>query len=69
MNVLVCVVPCSDYGMNITDVTDPIQSASMKGGVVRALWQLALALVFKSIITIFTFGIKVRHRLCFNRLQ
>ena len=28
-------------------------------GVRRALWQLALAMVFKALITVFTFGMKV----------
>ena len=29
-------------------------------GVKRALWQLSLAMVFKGLITVFTFGMKVR---------
>jgi chloride channel 3/4/5 len=29
-------------------------------GVKRAIWQLVLALLFKGIITVFTFGMKVR---------
>ena len=30
-------------------------------GVKRALWQLSLAMIFKGLITVFTFGMKVRE--------
>ena len=56
----------SDYkDTNFTlNVNDPQLSDAEAGtGVISAVWQLILAMVFKSIITIFTFGIKVRYTL------
>ncbi|KAK2160894.1 hypothetical protein LSH36_125g02012 [Paralvinella palmiformis] len=49
----------SDYQRNLTDATTDFTSANIDSGVTRAMWQLALALVFKMVITVFTFGIKV----------
>ncbi len=43
----------------MTDATSTVQSAPMGPDVVKAMWLLALALIFKCIITVFTFGIKV----------
>ena len=34
-------------------------SAPLGDGLKTAVWQLVIALIFKSVITIFTFGIKV----------
>uniref|UniRef100_A0A671QY37 H(+)/Cl(-) exchange transporter 4-like n=1 Tax=Sinocyclocheilus anshuiensis TaxID=1608454 RepID=A0A671QY37_9TELE len=45
---------------NMTRPVDDIPDRPAGPGVYSALWQLALALVFKIIITIFTFGMKVR---------
>lgn len=50
---------CSDYNRNFTDVNSAIESAESGPGVYRALWLLALALIFKCVITVFTIGIKV----------
>ena len=55
--------PCfsSDYNRTFTRVDQTTYPSVEAGpGVDRAMWQLSLALVFKAIITIFTFGIKVR---------
>ena len=50
----------SDYNRSYTRVDQSVYPAAEAGaGVERAMWQLSLALVFKAIITIFTFGIKV----------
>lgn len=49
---------CSDYEREWSNSTT-IESAPLGAGVIQALWLLALALVFKMIITVFTFGIKV----------
>ena len=51
-------VPPSDYQRNLTDVNEAFKSAPLGPGVVAAIWQLVLALIFKMLITIFTFGIK-----------
>lgn len=45
---------------NMTRPVDDIPDRPAGPGVYAAIWQLALALVFKIIITIFTFGMKVR---------
>ncbi|XP_031357157.1 H(+)/Cl(-) exchange transporter 5 isoform X2 [Photinus pyralis] len=47
-----------DYNRNFTDVNS-IEIAAAGDGVYRAVWLLILALVFKLIMTIFTFGMKV----------
>ena len=50
----------SDYHRNFTDLSAAaIESAPTGPGVYRALWLLALALIFKIVITVFTIGIKV----------
>jgi len=49
----------SDYRLNMTDVTSDVVSGPVGDKAVSALWQLSLALVFKMIVTVFTFGIKV----------
>ncbi len=59
MKSILCLL-CSDYTRNVTDVTTEFESAPLGPGVKNALWQLALALIFKGAITVFTFGIKVR---------
>ncbi|KAK6167989.1 hypothetical protein SNE40_021902 [Patella caerulea] len=48
-----------DYSRNMTNDHPYMGSAIASDGVIRAVWKLALALLFKSLITIFTFGIKV----------
>ncbi|KAF4529490.1 hypothetical protein B566_EDAN015001 [Ephemera danica] len=47
-----------DYNRNFTDVNSAIEIAAAGPGVYNAIWLLVLALVFKLIGTIFTFGIK-----------
>lgn len=51
-----------DESVNVTlNVNDPnLPGAAAGSGVHKAIWQLILAMVFKIIITIFTFGMKVR---------
>ena len=52
----------SDYISNNStiNVNNPHYPGAKAGdGVVTATWQLLLAMLFKAIITIFTFGIKV----------
>lgn len=44
---------------NMTRPVDDIPDRPAGPGVYTAMWQLALALVFKIVITIFTFGMKV----------
>ncbi|XP_071951740.1 H(+)/Cl(-) exchange transporter 4-like isoform X2 [Antedon mediterranea] len=49
-----------DYRRNITDVDKNSWPGAVAGpGLYTAMWQLSLALVFKAVITVFTFGIKV----------
>lgn len=53
----------SDYEIDNStlNVNDPHWPGANAGaGVKMAVWQLILAMIFKAIITIFTFGIKVR---------
>ncbi|XP_067003599.1 H(+)/Cl(-) exchange transporter 5 isoform X8 [Anabrus simplex] len=47
-----------DYNRNYTDVTSAIEKAAAGPGVYKAIWLLVLALVFKLVATIFTFGFK-----------
>ena len=49
----------SDYQRNLTDARSYMSSTYVGDGVKRALWQLSLAMVFKGLITVFTFGMKV----------
>jgi chloride channel 3/4/5 len=53
----------SDYNRNFTDVNSAIEIAAAGPGVYNAIWLLVLALVFKLVGTIFTFGIKVQYPL------
>ena len=50
-----------DYQRNYTDLNanDEFTSAPIGDGVKTAMWQLSLAVIFKMLITVFTFGIKV----------
>lgn len=48
-----------DYNRSITNVNVYGGSAVAGDGVIRAVWQLILAFLFKGIITVFTFGLKV----------
>lgn len=48
----------SDYNRNFTDVNSAIEIAAAGPGVYTAVWLLVLALVFKLVATIFTFGFK-----------
>nr|CAD7265038.1 unnamed protein product [Timema shepardi] len=47
-----------DYNRNFTDVNSAIEIAAAGPGVYRAVWLLVLALGFKLVATIFTFGFK-----------
>ncbi|KAH9286646.1 H(+)/Cl(-) exchange transporter 3 [Echinococcus granulosus] len=49
-----------DYKVNLSDTQATMMGSYAAGpGVSRAMWMLAVTLVLKSIITVFTFGIKV----------
>ncbi|XP_046649586.1 H(+)/Cl(-) exchange transporter 4-like [Daphnia pulicaria] len=48
-----------DYHRNVTDSSSAVEFIESGPGVYRALWMLALALIFKCVITVFTIGIKV----------
>ncbi|KAG8134765.1 hypothetical protein E2320_007860 [Naja naja] len=45
--------------MNVSKIVDDIPDRPAGTGVYSAIWQLCLALIFKIIMTVFTFGIKV----------
>lgn len=49
----------SDYNRNFTDVKSSVELASAGPGVYEAMWLLVLALIFKLVLTVFTFGMKV----------
>ena len=53
---------CSDYKLNTTiNVNSRHYPAAEAGpGVIKSIWLLLLAMLFKAIITVFTFGVKVR---------
>ncbi|OQR66649.1 H(+)/Cl(-) exchange transporter 3-like [Tropilaelaps mercedesae] len=53
------VTPLCDYKRNFTDATARIDIAEAGPGVYEALWQLAIGFIFKLVITVFTFGVKV----------
>ncbi|CAL4065808.1 unnamed protein product [Meganyctiphanes norvegica] len=48
-----------DYQRNFTNVNTAIEIAAAGPGVLKAVWLLSLALIFKVVVTVFTFGIKV----------
>ncbi|KAK3607649.1 hypothetical protein CHS0354_010706 [Potamilus streckersoni] len=48
-----------DYKRNFTSLETYMSSTTAGDGVIRSLWMLALAFIFKGIITIFTIGTKV----------
>lgn len=50
-----------DYSRNFTNVNQPVSIAEAGPGVEAAMWQLGLAMVLKMLLTIFTFGMKVRR--------
>jgi len=50
---------CDYKGRNFTNVNQGASIAEAGNGVYTAMWELSIALVFKLIVTIFTFGIKV----------
>ena len=49
---------CDYTNRNFTNANDDVTIAEAGPGVYTAMWQLSLALVFKLLVTIFTFGIK-----------
>lgn len=53
------VYPLCDYNRNFTTANQPVEIASANTGVYHSLILLSLSLVFKLVITVFTFGIKV----------
>lgn len=65
----VCSVDFSDYQYNTTatdETSSDVISAPLGPDAINAIWLLSLALVFKMIITIFTFGLKVRREILFK---
>ena len=50
---------CSDYQRNFTDIKAALEIAPAGPGVYKAMWLLILALIFKLVATVFTFGMKV----------
>jgi len=50
---------CDYVNRDFTNVNHEVPIAKAGDGVYTALWQLILALVFKMVITIFTFGLKI----------
>ena len=67
-----CILCCcsSDYVLkpNTTlNINNDIYPHSEAGpGVIDALWKLTLAMIFKTLITIFTFGMKVSQSILFQ---
>ena len=49
---------CDYVNRNFTNANDAVTIAEAGPGVYTAMWELSLALVFKLVVTIFTFGIK-----------
>lgn len=52
--------PDSNYNLTSQNVDAEYHDTQALDGVWRAAWQLVLAMAVKGLITIFTFGIKVR---------
>ncbi len=50
---------CDYVNRNFTNVNQEVSIAEAGPGVYAAMWELALALVLKMVLTIFTFGLKV----------
>jgi len=50
---------CDYTNRNFTNANDDVTIAEAGPGVYTAMWQLSLALIFKLVVTVFTFGIKV----------
>lgn len=50
---------CDYQNRNFTNVNQAVTIAEAGPGVYTAMWELTLALVFKMVVTIFTFGMKV----------
>ena len=53
-------VICSNYNTTMEDPSQQYHDTEALGGVWTAVWQLVLAMLVKGILTIFTFGIKVK---------
>ena len=49
---------CDYVNRNFTNANDAVSIAEAGPGVYQAMWKLSLALVFKLVVTVFTFGIK-----------
>ncbi len=50
----------SDYKVNLSDTQATLMGSYPAGpGISQAMWMLVVTLILKSIITVFTFGIKV----------
>ncbi len=49
----------SDYNRTYTEMGSSMEESVTGQGVYRAVWLLALAIIFKFVITVFTIGIKV----------
>ena len=50
-----------NYSIGDLPTKDELPLAGIGDGLKTAIWQLAVALIFKCIITVFTFGLKVRY--------
>ncbi|KAF0313157.1 H(+)/Cl(-) exchange transporter 3 [Amphibalanus amphitrite] len=48
-----------DYKRNFSSMSQAIETSEAGPGVYTALWQLAIVFVFKFLVTIFTFGMKI----------
>ncbi len=52
----------SNYNRSVEMLSEQYHDTEALSGVWTAVWQLLLAMVIKAVLTIFTFGIKVRER-------
>ena len=61
---------CNYDNVNVTRVSNRLPDRPAGRGVYTAMWQLALALVFKMLITVVTFGMKVcpRALTCYHQV-
>ncbi len=56
-----CTIPtASDYKLGDVDPNEQYHDTKAESGVGQAVWMLVLAMLAKAVLTIFTFGIKVR---------
>ena len=54
-------LPCSQYNLTTAyEISDQYHDTHATGLVYTAMWQILLAMVAKAVLTIFTYGMKVR---------